>query len=66
MFESLDVAIAIRVIFLIFSMVNKYLVSLVKCFLKMKAKVITGEMEAFIGKNTTKSLSLLWKIMPGI
>jgi hypothetical protein len=53
-FESLNVAIAIGVIFLIFSMVNKYLVSLVKRLLKVKAIVIAGEMEAFIGKNTTK------------
>ncbi|MBC8551771.1 MAG: hypothetical protein H8D23_19155 [Candidatus Brocadiales bacterium] len=34
-------------------MVNKYLISFVKRILKIKARVITKEMEAFIGKKTS-------------
>ncbi len=56
MFETLDTMISLGVIFLILSMVNKYLISIIKRFLKTKAKVISSEMETFIGENTTKIL----------
>ena len=55
-FETLDTMIAIGVIFLILSMVHKYLMSIVKRFLKIKAKVVANEMKIFIGENTTKFL----------
>ncbi len=53
MFQSLDTMISLGVIFLILSMVNKYLISFVKRILKVKARVITKEMEVFIGKKTS-------------
>ena len=56
MFETLDTMIALGVIFLILSMVNKYLISLVKRIFKIKAKVITKELETFIGEKTSKYL----------
>jgi hypothetical protein len=37
-------------------MVNKYLISLVKRIFKIKAKVITKELETFIGEKTSKYL----------
>jgi hypothetical protein len=45
--------ISLGVIFLILSMVHKYLMSFVKRILKIKARVITKEMEVFIGKKTS-------------
>jgi hypothetical protein len=33
-------------------MVHKYLVSLIKRLLSIKAKVVADEMKAFVGKNT--------------
>lgn len=54
MFETLDTMISLGVIFLILSMVNKYLISLVKRIFRTKAKVITKEMETFIGEKTSK------------
>ncbi len=56
MFQALDTMISLGVIFLILSMVNKYLISLVKRIFKIKAKVITKEMETFIGEKTSKYL----------
>lgn len=56
MFETLDTMISLGVIFLILSMVNKYLISLVKRIFKIKAKVITKELETFIGEKTSKYL----------
>ena len=56
MFETLDTLISLAVIFLILSMVNKYVVSLVKRLFKIKAKTIAKEMETFVGENTTKYL----------
>lgn len=56
MFETLDTMISLGVIFLILSMVNKYLISLVKRVFKLKAKVITKELETFIGEKTSKYL----------
>ncbi len=53
MFETLDTMISLGVIFLILSMVNKYLISLVKRVFKIKAKIITKELEVFIGKETS-------------
>ncbi len=58
MFETLDTMISFGVIFLILSMVNKYLISLVKRVFKIKAKVITKELKAFIGEKTSKYLIL--------
>ena len=56
MFETLDTMISLGVIFLILSMVNKYLISLVKRLFKIKAKVITKELETFIGEKSSKYL----------
>ncbi len=56
MFQALDIMISLGVIFLILSMVNKYLISFVKRILKIKTKVITKEMETVIGENTSKYL----------
>lgn len=56
MFQTLDTMISLGVIFLILSMVNKYLISFVKRLFKIKAKVITKELETFIGENTSKYL----------
>ncbi len=56
MFETLDTMISLGVIFLILSMVNKYLVSLVKRFFQIKAKTISKEMKTFVGENTTQYL----------
>ncbi|MCP5007244.1 MAG: hypothetical protein GY941_25385 [Planctomycetes bacterium] len=56
MFETLDTMISLGVIFLILSMVNKYLVSLVKRFFQIKAKTISKEMKTFVGEHTTKYL----------
>ncbi len=56
MFQALDTMISLGVIFLILSMVNKYLISIVKRILKIKAKVITKELETFIGEKTSKYL----------
>ncbi len=56
MFETLDTMISLGVIFLILSMVNKYLISIIKRCLKTKAKVVSSEMKTFIGENTTKIL----------
>ena len=56
MFETLDTLISLGVIFLILSMVNKYLISLVKRMFNIKAKVITKELQTFIGEKTSKYL----------
>lgn len=56
MFETLDTMISFGVIFLILSMVNKYIISFVKRVFKIKAKVITKELETFIGEKTSKYL----------
>ena len=56
MFETLDIMISIGVVFLILSMVLKYLLTIVKRFLRTKAKVVAREMSTFIGENTSKYL----------
>jgi len=56
MFQTLEIMISLGVIFLILSMINKYLISFVKRFISTKAKVITNEMETFIGEKTSKHL----------
>ena len=56
MFETLDVIISLAVVFLILSMVHKYLMSIVKRLLKIKAKVVSEEMKIFIGKDTWEYL----------
>ena len=56
MFETLDVMISLAVVFLILSMVHKYLVSLIKRLLSIKAKVVAEEMETFIVENTVQYL----------
>ena len=53
MFQALDTMMSLGVIFLILSMINKYLISFVKRILKIKARVITKEMEVFVGKKTS-------------
>jgi hypothetical protein len=45
MFETLDIMISLAVVFLILSMVHKYLVSLIKRLLSVKAKVVADEMK---------------------
>jgi hypothetical protein len=45
MFETLDIMISLAVMFLILSMVHKYLVSLIKRALSIKAKVVADEMK---------------------
>ena len=44
MFEALDIMISLAVVFLILSMIHKYLVSLIKRVLSIKAKVVAEEM----------------------
>lgn len=56
MFETLDTMISLGVVFLILSMVNKYLISFIKRLFKVKAKTIAKEMETLVGENTTKLL----------
>ena len=58
MLQTLDIVISMGVIFLILSMVNKYLIGFFKRLLNTKATVITGEMERFIGVKTSKYLKL--------
>lgn len=54
MFETLDTMISLGVIFLILSMVHKYVMSMVKRFFKIKGKVVAEEMKTFVGENTIK------------
>lgn len=56
MFETLDIMISIGVLYLILSMVLKYLMSMIKRLLKLKANVVAEEMKTFIGENTSKYL----------
>lgn len=56
MFETLDVMLSLAVVFLILSMVNKYLMSIIKRALRIKAGVAAEEMKTFIGENTVKLL----------
>ena len=56
MFETLDIMISLAVVFLILSMVHKYLVSLIKRLLSIKAKVVAEEMKTFVGENTVQYL----------
>lgn len=56
MFETLDIMISLAVVFLILSMVHKYLVSLIKRLLSIKAKVVADEMKTFVGENTAQYL----------
>ena len=56
MFETLDIMISFGIVFLILSMVHKYLMSMVKRLLKVKASVVAEEMRTFVGENTSKYL----------
>lgn len=56
MFQTLDAMLSLAVVFLILSMVNKYLMSIVKRLLRVKANVAAEEMKTFIGDNTIKVL----------
>ncbi|UCG66900.1 MAG: hypothetical protein JSW12_07860 [Deltaproteobacteria bacterium] len=56
MFDTLDIMISLAVVFLILSMVHKYLVSLIKRLLSIKAKVVAKEMKTFVGENTMQYL----------
>jgi len=56
MFETLDIMISLAVVFLILSMVHKYLVSVIKRVLSIKAKVVAEEMKTFVGENTIQYL----------
>jgi hypothetical protein len=56
MFQTLDVMISLGVVFLILSMVHKYIMSMVKRLLKVKATVIAEEMKTFVGENTSRYL----------
>ena len=65
MFETLDIMISLAVVFLILSMVHKYLVSLIKRLLSIKAKVVADEMKApktllFAQLFTRYHLSVQW------
>ncbi len=51
MFETLDIMISLGVVFLILSMVLKYLMSMIKRLLKVKASVVAEEMRIFVGEN---------------
>lgn len=56
MFETVDVMISIVIVFLILSMILKYLMTVIKIMMKTKAKIIAEEMKTFVGKNTSKYL----------
>ena len=56
MFQTFDVMISLGVVFLILSMVHKYLMSIIKRGSKVKAKIVREEMEVFVGKNTSQYL----------
>jgi hypothetical protein len=56
MFASIDTMISLGIIFLVLSMVLKYIMSLVKRLLKTKAHVAGREMKIFIGENTSQFL----------
>ncbi len=56
MFQTLDLMISLSVVFLILSMVLKYIMAMIKRVLKTKANVIAEEMETFVGENTSKYL----------
>ncbi len=56
MFESLDIMISFGLVFLILSMILKYVMSIIKRAMKIKAKVIAEEVKAFIGENTSEYL----------
>jgi Glu-tRNA(Gln) amidotransferase subunit E-like FAD-binding protein len=55
-FETLDVVISLAVVFLILSMVHKYLMSIIKRLLKIKANVVAEEMKTFVGQNASEYL----------
>lgn len=56
MFQTLDLMISLGVVFLILSMVLKYLMTMIKRILKTKATVIAEEMKTFVGESTSKYL----------
>lgn len=56
MFQLLDIIIALGIVYLILSMVHKYLMSMIKRAGRMKAKIIDREMRAFIGENMLRYL----------
>ena len=56
MFETLDIMISLGVVFLILSMILKYLLSFTKRIFNTKAKVVAEEMKTFVGENTSKYL----------
>jgi hypothetical protein len=61
MLDSLDTMISLGIIFLVLSMVLKFVMSMLKRFLKTKANVAAREMKVFIGKNTSQFLELYAK-----
>ncbi len=56
MFQTLEVLIALSVVYLIFSMILKYLMTVVKRLLKTKANIVAKEMKAFFGEKTSEVL----------
>ncbi|HCY84616.1 MAG TPA: hypothetical protein DHV36_05720 [Desulfobacteraceae bacterium] len=56
MLESLDVMISLGVIFLVLSMAQKYVMSLIKRLLSTKAEVVSKEMKTFMGEKTSQFL----------
>jgi hypothetical protein len=56
MFGTLDIMIALAVAFLILSVVGKYMGSLIKRMLSIKAKVVAEEMKTFVEENTVQYL----------
>jgi ElaB/YqjD/DUF883 family membrane-anchored ribosome-binding protein len=58
MLDSLDTMISLGVIFLVLSMVLKYVMDMVKKLLRTKASVAAKEMKIFIGENTSEFLEL--------
>ena len=61
MLDSIDTMVSLGIIFLVLSMVLKYVMSLLKRFLKTKANVAAREMKIFIGENTSQFLKLYAK-----
>lgn len=56
MFQTLEVLIALSVVYLIFSMILKYLMTVVKRLLKTRANVVAKEMKDFFGEQTSSFL----------
>ena len=56
MFQTLDVMISLVVVYMVLSVVNKCIMSIVKRILKVRAGVVAEEMKTFVGKNTSQYL----------